>query len=210
MNPQDDYSYETSGFDGFLNRSIDGASQTNLDEQGPMSTQNRQDSAQVSGKAGDVWRIGQTQLDQSGVKVARPGVAIENAEDHQIIFNSSTNGFKVVATIKVSCETSESQITDQMALFPIQNPLGRLPDRIEGYFYVTHVPGVRYQLPWSRYNQSAGAFATLANSVAISSFDDTTINLDFRVFNIFGLAWSIGQRSFTVVLHLMDQTNPPD
>ena len=61
-----DYTYEDSGFDGFLSRSIDNTSQTNLNDPGPPTTAIRYDSAQVSGMLGNTLQIGSINLD--GVK----------------------------------------------------------------------------------------------------------------------------------------------
>lgn len=60
---QGDYDYTSSGFDGFLSRSIDDLSQTNLDSAGPRSTAMRFDSAQMTGALGDKVRIGSIILD---------------------------------------------------------------------------------------------------------------------------------------------------
>lgn len=57
-------SYQDSGFDSFLSRSIDDTPQFNLDSQGPQTTQMRYDSAGLSGVAGDVFRT--TDSSQSG------------------------------------------------------------------------------------------------------------------------------------------------
>ena len=66
MNPANDYTYESSGFDGFLSRSIDNLSRTNLESSGPTSTNIRYDSSQMSGKLGDTIRVGNIYID--GVK----------------------------------------------------------------------------------------------------------------------------------------------
>jgi len=60
---QGDYNYESAGFDGFLSRSIDNLSRTNLAAQGPTSTAIRYDSAQVSGMLGNTLVIGKILLD---------------------------------------------------------------------------------------------------------------------------------------------------
>src|SRR5688572_1485003 len=52
-----DSDYTKAGFDGFLSRSIDDLSQTNLDSAGPVSTSLRYDSSQVSGMLGDSYRM---------------------------------------------------------------------------------------------------------------------------------------------------------
>ena len=62
MNP-DDYNYETSGFNGFLSRSIDTMPQVNLDSPGIQSTQIRYDSSQVSGMLGDSLKVGSVVID---------------------------------------------------------------------------------------------------------------------------------------------------
>ena len=61
-----DYNYESSGFDGFLSRSVDDLTQTNLDSGGPQTTQIRYDGSQVSGMLGDTLQIGKVHID--GVK----------------------------------------------------------------------------------------------------------------------------------------------
>lgn len=61
-----DYSYESSGFDGFLSRSIDDLPQVTLDSPGPQSTAIPFDRGQQSGSFGNVVTIGNIQLD--GVK----------------------------------------------------------------------------------------------------------------------------------------------
>lgn len=64
MNPQD-YDYTVSGFDGFLSRSIDSISMTNLDSAGPRSNQMAFDRNLVSGSLGDTLRIGKIYLNGS-------------------------------------------------------------------------------------------------------------------------------------------------
>ena len=64
MNPRDqDYSYESSGFDAFLSRSIDDLSQVNLDSQGPQSTAQAYDRSQLSGSLGSIIQIGSIKID---------------------------------------------------------------------------------------------------------------------------------------------------
>lgn len=58
MNNDEDYTYESSGLDGFLSRSIDDLSQVNLGSQGPQSTAQAFDRTQVTGVVGDKMRIG--------------------------------------------------------------------------------------------------------------------------------------------------------
>lgn len=64
MNPS--YSYQDSGFDKFLSRSIDDLVQSNLSQGGPVSQSIAYDRNQISGQLGDVLRIGSIELD--GVK----------------------------------------------------------------------------------------------------------------------------------------------
>lgn len=64
---QGDYDYTSSGFDGFLSRSIDDLSQTNLDSAGPRSTAMRFDSAQLSGYLGDTFQAGGTLFTKKGI-----------------------------------------------------------------------------------------------------------------------------------------------
>jgi hypothetical protein len=60
------YDYIEAGFDGFLSRSIDDVSQTNLDSSGPVSTAQAFDRTQVTGQLGDTLQIGKVKID--GVK----------------------------------------------------------------------------------------------------------------------------------------------
>jgi hypothetical protein len=63
VSPQDDYNYNSSGFDDFLSRSIDNLNQANLDAPGPQSRSLAYDRAQISGSLGDILRIGNIFLD---------------------------------------------------------------------------------------------------------------------------------------------------
>jgi hypothetical protein len=56
MNPT--YSYQDSGFDKFLSRSIDDTAQPNLGTGGPVSNSIAYDRNQVSGSLGDSLRVG--------------------------------------------------------------------------------------------------------------------------------------------------------
>lgn len=62
----DDYTYISSGFDGFMSRSIDDLPQVNLDSPGPTSTAIPFDRGQQSGSLGNAIQIGSITLD--GVK----------------------------------------------------------------------------------------------------------------------------------------------
>ena len=73
-----DYSYETSGFDGFLSRSIDDLSQVNLDSAGPQSTAMRYDSAQVSGFLGDSLQVG-------NVKINRTNITMDDGSNDRLL-----------------------------------------------------------------------------------------------------------------------------
>lgn len=62
-----EYTYETAGFDGFLSRSIDNLTQTNLSSQGPVSTAQAYDRSQVSGFLGDTIQIGSVRITKTGI-----------------------------------------------------------------------------------------------------------------------------------------------
>ncbi len=80
MSSDKNYDYNSAGFDGFLSRSIDDVSQTNLDSQGPVSTQMAYDRTQVTGQLGDTLRIGLIELD--GVKGR---ISIFDADGNEIV-----------------------------------------------------------------------------------------------------------------------------
>lgn len=87
MLPQDDeYDYGSSGFDPFLNRSVDNLYQSNLDSQGPLSTQMRYDSAQVSGMIGDTLQIGQ-------VSINRESITVSDGENTRLLIGRDPGGF---------------------------------------------------------------------------------------------------------------------
>ena len=64
MNPT--YDYTTSGFDGFLSRSVDDLPQNNLDSAGPVSNSMAYDRNQVTGAIGNTIKVGNITID--GVK----------------------------------------------------------------------------------------------------------------------------------------------
>lgn len=64
------YDYEKAGFDGFLSRSIDDLTQTNLDSPGPMTTQIPYDRSQVSGSQGDTFVAGPVRITNKGILMA--------------------------------------------------------------------------------------------------------------------------------------------
>lgn len=70
------YSYQDSGFDKFLSRSIDDLSQSNLSVGGPVSNSIAYDRNQVSGQLGDTLQIGSIRL---------------NGSDQNIILSDSNN-----------------------------------------------------------------------------------------------------------------------
>jgi len=73
MNPANDYTYESSGFDGFLSRSIDNLSRTNLESSGPTSTNIRYDSSQMSGRLGDTLQVGNIRINKTNITISDGG-----------------------------------------------------------------------------------------------------------------------------------------
>ena len=67
---QDDYTYQSAGFDSFLSRSIDDLTQVNLDSQGPTSTAMKYDAAQVSGRLGDSLRLGDVLITKRNIQIS--------------------------------------------------------------------------------------------------------------------------------------------
>ena len=86
MSPQDDYDYTTSGFDGFLSRSVDDLSQANLDSAGPQTTAMRYDSAQVSGMLGDTLQIG-------NVKINKTNITLSDGTNTRLLIGEDVGGF---------------------------------------------------------------------------------------------------------------------
>ena len=88
MNPREPYDYSTAGFDSFLSRSIDNLSQANLDSQGPVSTQIRFDSAQISGALGDTLKIGNISLNG-----AQKNIILSDGNVDRILIGFDQDGF---------------------------------------------------------------------------------------------------------------------
>ncbi len=80
---QNDYNYETAGFDAFLSKSIDNTPQVNLSTQGPTSTAIRYDDAQVSGFLGNTIQAG-------GVNISQQSISINNVS--QLLIGKQTDG----------------------------------------------------------------------------------------------------------------------
>lgn len=80
------YDYTDSGFDGFLSRSIDNLTQINLDSQGPVSTQMKFDSAQVSGMIGDTLQVGQ-------VRINRDNITLSDENNTRLLIGRDEGGF---------------------------------------------------------------------------------------------------------------------
>jgi hypothetical protein len=75
---QSDYDYTTSGFDGFLSRSVGSPQQDNLSTGGVQSNQIAYDRMQVSGALGDSIQVGKIRID--GVK-GRISVSDDNGNE---------------------------------------------------------------------------------------------------------------------------------
>lgn len=67
MKPSSSGDYTSVGFDEFLSRSIDETPQTNLESQGPQTTQIRYDASQVSGFVGDTFKMGPVRITSRGI-----------------------------------------------------------------------------------------------------------------------------------------------
>lgn len=86
-------SYEDSGFDAFLSRSIDDLPQASLDSTGPSSTQMRYDSAQLSGVFGDTVRIGKIFLDGKSGRI----IMVDDVTNRVLLgtLSDGTQGFAI-------------------------------------------------------------------------------------------------------------------
>lgn len=108
---EEEYTYATSGFDSFLSRSIDNLYQNNLDSQGPVSTQMRYDSSQLSGAIGDIFKIGNIVL---------------NGRDSTITLTSEGENAKIV----IDGNSKKIQIFDNNNSRVL---IGNLPDNTFGW-----------------------------------------------------------------------------
>lgn len=88
MNPSSDYNYISAGFDSFFNRSIDKASQINLDSQGVQSQSIAYDRTQVTGMLGDTFKIGKISLNGS-----EGNIIISDGNNDRLLLGDQTGGF---------------------------------------------------------------------------------------------------------------------
>lgn len=86
-------SYEDSGFDSFLSRSIDDLQQVNLDSQGPYSTATAYDRSQLSGSMGDKFNMGGINMSakDSQMTVNNGAIIVNDADTASKINASSGN-----------------------------------------------------------------------------------------------------------------------
>lgn len=70
MATEQDYNYESAGFDGFLSRSIDNLSQVTLDSPGPANNAVAYDRTQVTGFLGDTLQIGNIRLENTRIVIS--------------------------------------------------------------------------------------------------------------------------------------------
>lgn len=70
MAKESSYNYEDAGFDKFLDRSIDSAGVSNLDNQPNPVRQMNYEQAQVSGSLGDRLQIGSIVIDGVGRRIS--------------------------------------------------------------------------------------------------------------------------------------------
>lgn len=93
MNPatsNNDYNYETAGFDGFLSRSIDNVPQENLDSPAPNSNQIRFDSSQLSGFVGNAIQTPDININSSdGETVLNGKLSVYDDQGNQSIFKGA-------------------------------------------------------------------------------------------------------------------------
>lgn len=82
------YTYQDAGFDGFLSRSIDNLSQTNLDSPGPISRQVAFDRTQVTGALGDIQQIGRIHIDG-----AAGNITLNDGEVTRFLLGEDKDGF---------------------------------------------------------------------------------------------------------------------
>lgn len=69
MSQANDYDYISAGYDEFFNRSVDKASQINLDSKGVQSQSIAYDRTQVSGMMGDTLQIGKIKLENTRIVI---------------------------------------------------------------------------------------------------------------------------------------------
>jgi hypothetical protein len=108
-----DYSYETSGFDSFLSRSIDNLSQATLDSNGPSNTAFAYDRAQISGALGDTFNIGNIKFDgKAGVISVGDWLKIGSLETGNGLALYETNGNLILDIVQDEKGRARLGITD--------------------------------------------------------------------------------------------------
>ena len=128
---RDDYNYETAGLDGFLSRSIDNLVKVNLDSPGPRSRKMAYDRAQVSGSVGDVFRVGNIEID--GIN----GVInfVTDNSDRPVIRIVDADGFRLLELASATWNWYNKQTTkNDMQFGELPNGLGSgLAKAADGY-----------------------------------------------------------------------------
>lgn len=128
-------SYEDSGFDSFLSRSIDDLQQVNLDSQGPYSTATAYDRSQLSGSMGDSFKMGGISMSARDSQMTlNDGALIVNDTSTDNTINASSGniayfdgtGSLVVQEGLLPDNTTGIRIIDKQGLGLAQ--FGRFPD----------------------------------------------------------------------------------
>lgn len=174
-----DWDYSKAGFDGFLSRSIDDLSQVNLNSQGPMSTQLRYDSSQVSGFLGDSFWLGGVGLEgkdnriitrdgqnirviigqqsdgTQGITVSKPNADADIKRPADLIFNSNQNVFKIAlaGSYVFPSVLNISPSTSLVQSYTIFHGLGYVPAYLTYAFVYNQGSGPYLSFPTRFYQQ---------------------------------------------------------
>lgn len=226
---QGDYDYTSSGFDGFLSRSIDNLSQIDLDSQGPVSTAIRYDSAQTTGILGDTWRVGDIFLagkqraieigdsktkqilvgrDSQGnlaIKVAPDGIDAKTAGDDELLFNSRQRSLKVLRTILGSYVVSSADFSNQNATIEVLHNL-ELKPTVVGSFQ-SSTDGKSRPIPFIYLAPDQSYFGAAPSAFLVVDYvDDSVIRLRLSMNDALGLSLFLSNANIFYKLYCLQET----
>lgn len=149
-----------------------------------------------------------------GFYVTKDGFNVKtNTNPDNFIFNSAQNAFKVAKIVTGSYLVTATDAANAYANFSFSHGLTIRPT-VLGSFYRSSDSLTR-QLPFnfrsptqSYYTTSApGALShTSSASVEIYNIDDTSINVQVKIFDILGLSWLLAGVSFNFKFYCLQET----
>lgn len=199
MNPAD-YNYEEAGFDAFLSRSIDNLSQGNLDAAGPLTTQQRYDSTQLSGRVSDAIITEDVVINKDGVSVKDGKLTVY---DEQGVLTIS-NGHTVIRPVRGTYNLTAADFSNLYAEFSFPHNLQTVP--IVTGWYWSESEGRHFPLPYFyRADQSYFGDVFASAAVTIEEVDESRIYCRFNIYDALGLSRFLDRTQLNFVFDVQYQ-----